>query len=441
VFTTTPTTRGPVRIAGLSDTCSNLIQLFQPLVRQSAERADAHAKLPESGAPAPSMPPASDARCHDPGHAHQDAFLRWASLGWMSSGERSLYSCPMHRVLTAILATALAVLAAPALGDTDCAPPPECGVKDGLVRADDGPFGRIHFRAACMAHGTCYAVLGTQAACDDAFLTDMERQCADDFPGRVAGGDARAAYRECMALADTMYRAAPSAGRQAYRDAQVCTERAQIEALRSDAADAAAQRAELVKRAVEEAESSLGSMKRVPAGELDRELSSIAGILGWLDALAQAAPASSTWPVGDLRQIEDRLEPLRGRLGRVKANLPRVAEHRQKLGLPAAQAKADEIGRQIMLLAGHVGASVANVNLQDLPTARRSIEAGTTQLGRLKEKVSGLAEQVHLAWIAAVGKDDDDLRDAELEVRDLLVLAQMHQSQAVAALRAAAARR
>jgi glyoxylase I family protein len=31
VFTTTPTTRGPVRIAVFSDTCGNLIQLFQPL--------------------------------------------------------------------------------------------------------------------------------------------------------------------------------------------------------------------------------------------------------------------------------------------------------------------------------------------------------------------------------------------------------------------------
>ena len=30
VFTTTPTTRGPVRIAVFSDTCGNLIQLFQP---------------------------------------------------------------------------------------------------------------------------------------------------------------------------------------------------------------------------------------------------------------------------------------------------------------------------------------------------------------------------------------------------------------------------
>jgi catechol 2,3-dioxygenase-like lactoylglutathione lyase family enzyme len=31
VFTTTPTTRGPVRIAVFSDTCGNLIQLFQPV--------------------------------------------------------------------------------------------------------------------------------------------------------------------------------------------------------------------------------------------------------------------------------------------------------------------------------------------------------------------------------------------------------------------------
>jgi glyoxylase I family protein len=31
VFTTTPTTRGPVRIAVFADTCGNLIQIFQPL--------------------------------------------------------------------------------------------------------------------------------------------------------------------------------------------------------------------------------------------------------------------------------------------------------------------------------------------------------------------------------------------------------------------------
>jgi glyoxylase I family protein len=36
VFTTAPMTRGPVRIAVFSDTCGNLIQLFQPLMIASA---------------------------------------------------------------------------------------------------------------------------------------------------------------------------------------------------------------------------------------------------------------------------------------------------------------------------------------------------------------------------------------------------------------------
>jgi hypothetical protein len=103
-------------------------------------------------------------------------------------------------------------------GDSGCSSEPNgCGPSGLLsVLVPECPFGLVCFTSACNNHDICYTTCGTtQAACDEAFYTDLRAICSSNY----ADGDLR--RTRCEWLAYIYWQAVARFGASYFDGAQV----------------------------------------------------------------------------------------------------------------------------------------------------------------------------------------------------------------------------